>query len=209
MIDLIYDVVCVCMYFQGLQIWIVDVFGVFDGILFVIDMWQCGLVECLCGGGCMWIFEGGCVFECVGIGFFDVVGDVLLLLVSVVCLQFVGCGFEVFGVLFVLYLCNLYCLIVYMNVWMLIVMKFGEVFVFWFGGGMDLILVYGFEDDVWYFYQICKDVFDLFGIEFYLCFKQWCDEYFFLKYCNEMCGIGGIFFDDFLEFGFECLFDLM
>lgn len=32
---------------------------------------------------------------------------------------------------------------------------------------------------------------------------MWCDDYFYLKYCGEICGVGGLFFDDLNEFGFE------
>ena len=40
-------------------------------------------------------------------------------------------------------------------------------------------------------------------------FKAWCDEYFFLKHRNEPRGVGGIFFDDLNEGGFERCFDFM
>ena len=39
-------------------------------------------------------------------------------------------------------------------------------------------------------------------------FKRWCDDYFFLKHRSEPRGIGGIFFDDFDEGGFERAFAL-
>jgi coproporphyrinogen III oxidase len=73
----------------------------------------------------------------------------------------------------------------------------------WFGGGMDLTPYYGVEQDAVHFHRICADALAPFGADKYPRFKQWCDEYFFLKHRNEPRGIGGVFFDDFAELGFE------
>lgn len=90
------------------------------------------------------------------------------------------------GVLLVIYLYNFYIFILYVNVWFFIVDKFGEVFIWWFGGGFDFMFFYLFREDVQYWYQVVKNICQLFGDQVYLEYKKWCDDYFFLKYCNEM-----------------------
>jgi coproporphyrinogen III oxidase len=75
--------------------------------------------------------------------------------------------------------------------------------VYWFGGGMDLTPYYGFEEDARHFHAECRAALAPFGEALYPRFKRWCDEYFFLKHRNEPRGIGGVFFDDFHEPGFE------
>ncbi|HDR9798840.1 MULTISPECIES: oxygen-dependent coproporphyrinogen oxidase [Burkholderia cepacia complex] len=209
MTDSTYDVARVRTYLQGLQTRIADALGALDGTPLATDTWQRGPAERLRGGGCTRILEGGRVFERAGIGFSDVAGDALPPSASAARPQLAGRGFEALGVSLVLHPRNPYCPTVHMNVRMLIATKPGEEPVFWFGGGMDLTPVYGFEDDARHFHQTCKDALDPFGAELYPRFKQWCDEYFFLKHRNETRGIGGIFFDDFSEPGFERSFDLM
>ncbi|MBN3843394.1 oxygen-dependent coproporphyrinogen oxidase [Burkholderia sp. Ac-20349] len=209
MTDSTYDVARVRTYLQGLQTRIADALGALDGTPLATDTWQRGPDERLRGGGCTRILEGGRVFERAGIGFSDVAGDALPPSASAARPQLAGRGFEALGVSLVLHPRNPYCPTVHMNVRMLIATKPGEEPVFWFGGGMDLTPVYGFEDDARHFHQTCKDALDPFGVELYPRFKQWCDEYFFLKHRNEMRGIGGIFFDDFSEPGFERSFDMM
>ncbi|RQU50969.1 oxygen-dependent coproporphyrinogen oxidase [Burkholderia cenocepacia] len=209
MTDSTYDVARVRTYLQGLQTRIADALGALDGTPLATDTWQRGPAERLRGGGCTRILEGGRVFERAGIGFSDVAGDALPPSASAARPQLAGRGFEALGVSLVLHPLNPYCPTVHMNVRMLIATKPGEDPVFWFGGGMDLTPVYGFEDDARHFHQTCKDALAPFGAELYPRFKQWCDEYFFLKHRNETRGIGGIFFDDFSEPGFERSFDMM
>ena len=72
----------------------------------------------------------------------------------------------------------------------------------WFGGGMDLTPYYGFLEDVQHFHRCCRDALQPFGADKYPRFKQWCDEYFYLRHRGEQRGVGGIFFDDFAELGF-------
>ncbi|VWB65569.1 coproporphyrinogen III oxidase [Burkholderia lata] len=209
MTDSTYDVARVRTYLQSLQTRIADALGALDGTPLATDAWQRGPTERLRGGGCTRILEGGRVFERAGIGFSDVAADALPPSASAARPQLAGRGFEALGVSLVLHPRNPYCPTVHMNVRMLIATKPGEEPVFWFGGGMDLTPVYGFEDDARHFHQTCKDALDPFGVELYPRFKKWCDEYFFLKHRNEMRGIGGIFFDDFSEPGFERSFDMM
>jgi coproporphyrinogen III oxidase len=81
--------------------------------------------------------------------------------------------------------------------------------VWWFGGGMDLTPYYATEEDARHFHATCKQALEPFGTDKHARFKKWCDEYFFLKHRNEPRGVGGVFFDDFHELGFERSFAMM
>jgi coproporphyrinogen III oxidase len=74
---------------------------------------------------------------------------------------------------------------------------------------MDLTPCYGFDEDAVHFHQACRDALAPFGADKYPRFKQWCDDYFFLKHRGEQRGIGGIFFDDLAELGFDGSFAMM
>ncbi len=93
-----------------------------------------------------------------------------------------------------------------MNVRMFAALPEGREPVVWFGGGMDLTPYYGVEEDAAHFHRVNRDALAPFGDDKYPRFKQWCDEYFFLKHRNEPRGIGGVFFDDFAELGFDAGF---
>lgn len=71
----------------------------------------------------------------------------------------------------------------------------GQQAIRWFGGGIDLTPHYIFEDDARFFHTGLKTVCDGYSHVFYSRFKQWADDYFFIKHRNETRGIGGIFYD--------------
>ncbi|CAB3781509.1 Oxygen-dependent coproporphyrinogen-III oxidase [Paraburkholderia caffeinitolerans] len=204
-----HDSAAVRAWLAGLQTRIADTLGAFDGTPFATDAWQREPGEKLRGGGCTRILEGGQFFERGGIGFSDVSGDALPPSATAARPELNGRGFEAMGVSLVLHPRNPYCPTVHMNVRMLLATKAGEAPVFWFGGGMDLTPYYGFEEDAQHFHRVCHDALAPYGTDLYPRFKRWCDEYFFLKHRNEARGIGGIFFDDYAEGGFDQAFAML
>jgi coproporphyrinogen III oxidase len=87
--------------------------------------------------------------------------------------------------------------------------KEGEESVWWFGGGYDLTPYYGFEEDCVHWHRTAERACAPFGDAYYPALKKRCDEYFFLKHRGEARGIGGLFFDDFNEMGFDKCFDFV
>jgi len=203
------DGAAVRAWLTGLQTRIADALGSFDGTPLATDRWQRAPGDKLRGGGCTRILENGQFFERAGIGFSDVSGDALPPSATAARAQLTGRGFEAMGVSLVLHPRNPYCPTVHMNVRMLLATKAGEEPVFWFGGGMDLTPYYGFEEDAQHFHRVCRDALAPHGTDLYPRFKRWCDEYFFLKHRNEARGVGGIFFDDYAEGGFEKAFAML
>jgi coproporphyrinogen III oxidase len=65
----------------------------------------------------------------------------------------------------------------------------------WFGGGADLTPMVPDDDDTKSFHDALKAACDAHDPDYYPKFKEWCDEYFFLKHRNEARGVGGIFYD--------------
>ncbi|WP_295856464.1 oxygen-dependent coproporphyrinogen oxidase [uncultured Xylophilus sp.] len=168
---------------------------------FVTDPWQKAAGEPLQGDGITRILEGGAVFERAGCGFSHVRGPRLPPSATEHRPQLAGAPFEAMGVSLVFHPRNPYVPTVHMNVRMIAAGHLGEEPVCWFGGGMDLTPIYGFEEDAAHFHRTCRDALAPFGDDKYPRFKQWCDEYFYLKHRREARGVGGVFFDDFAELG--------
>jgi coproporphyrinogen III oxidase len=188
----------------GLQQRICDALEAEDGQgRFITDTWRKGPEEKLQGEGVTRLMEEGALLERAGVGFSHVRGAALPPSATQHRPEVAGAPFEAMGVSLVFHPRNPYVPTVHMNVRMLAAGRAGETPVTWFGGGMDLTPYYGFEEDAAHFHRVNRDALAPFGDDKYPRFKRWCDEYFFLKHRNEPRGIGGVFFDDFSELGFE------
>jgi coproporphyrinogen III oxidase len=190
-------------YLLDLQNRITTAIGAVDGSAFVVDRWQKAEHEPLQGHGITQILENGNVFERAGCGFSHVRGSKLPPSATATRPELAGAAFEALGVSLVFHPHNPYAPTVHMNIRMLSATGPDGVPVFWFGGGMDLTPYYGFSEDAVHFHTVCRDAVAPFGPEKYALYKRNCDAYFFLKHRNEPRGIGGIFFDDFTEGGFD------
>jgi coproporphyrinogen III oxidase len=189
----------------GLQQRICDALEAADGggMRFLRDEWRKAPGEKLQGEGVTRLMEEGALLERGGVGFSHVRGPALPPSATQHRPELAGAPFEAMGVSLVFHPRNPFVPTVHMNVRMLAAGHAGDEPVTWFGGGMDLTPYYGFEEDAAHFHRVNRDALAPFGADKYPRFKRWCDEYFFLKHRNEPRGIGGVFFDDFSEFGFE------
>jgi len=123
--------------------------------------------------------------------------------------ELAGRRFEAMGVSLVIHPNSPFIPTSHANVRFFIAEKEGEAPVWWFGGGFDLTPFYPFEDDVRHWHQVAFDCCAPFGDDVYPKYKAWCDEYFYLKHRGETRGVGGLFFDDLNQWGFERSFAFM
>ena len=195
------NVATVRSYLLDLQQRIVSLLEAADGQDFLLDQWVREPGGQLEGDGKTRLIEGGRLFERGGCNFSHVKGNVLPASATQHRPELAGAPFEAMGVSLVLHPRNPYVPTVHMNVRMIAAKTADGAEVCWFGGGMDLTPIYGFEDDAIHFHQVCKSALQPFGEDKYPRFKTWCDDYFFLKHRNEARGVGGVFFDDFSELG--------
>jgi len=193
-------------YLLGLQADICAALGTEDGAAeFGFDEWT----RPEGGGGLSRILKTGAVFEKAGVAFSHVHGTKLPPSATAHRPELAGKKWEAMGVSLVIHPHNPYVPTSHANVRCFIADAESANPIWWFGGGFDLTPYYGFTDDCVHWHRTAHDAVAHFGKEIYPRFKKWCDEYFFLKHRNEPRGIGGLFFDDFNELGFEQSFALM
>ena len=170
-------------------------------VSYVQDRWQ----RPEGGGGESRVFSDGAVFEKAGVNFSHIMGSELPATASQRRENIAGRRYEAMGVSLVIHPLNPYAPTSHANVRFFVAEDDGEEPVWWFGGGYDLTPYYGFVEDCQHWHRTAKKACDPYGAERYNNYKQWCDEYFYVKHRKEARGVGGLFFDDLDgDFG-ECL----
>ncbi|NBV00745.1 MAG: oxygen-dependent coproporphyrinogen oxidase [Burkholderiaceae bacterium] len=190
-------------YLLGLQDRITTAMGELDGKAFIEDQWTKPEDAPLKGDGRSRILEEGNILERGGVGFSHVRGAAMPPSATAHRPELAGRSFEAMGVSLVFHPRNPYIPTVHLNVRCFVAIAANQEPVWWFGGGMDLTPYYGDVADCRHFHQTCQNALQPYGSDLHPRFKKWCDEYFFLKHRGEARGIGGIFYDDFSELGFE------
>lgn len=193
-------------YLRGLQSEIVQKLEEVDGKeLFRSDHWD----RDGGGGGTSRVLVNGGVFEQAGVGFSHVFGDQMPPSATKSRPELAGKSFQALGVSLVLHPRNPYVPTTHANYRFFSTDSDDGEPAWWFGGGFDLTPYYPFRDDVIHWHTTAKIACDPFGENVYTRYKKWCDDYFFLQHRNETRGVGGLFFDDLNEDGFDRSFDFL
>ena len=161
------------------------------------------------GGGRSRVLTEGTVIEKGGVNFSHVYGSQLPPSASAARPELAGRSFEAMGVSLVIHPRNPRVPTSHANVRFFVAEKPGAEPVWWFGGGYDLTPYYGNEEDCRHWHETARAACAPFPGDLYRRFKQWCDDYFYLKHRDEARGVGGLFFDDFNELPFEDSFAFM
>ncbi len=189
-------------YLQGLQSRIIAELEDLDGnSRFERDNWQ----RPGGGGGLTCVLRDGGVFEQAGVNFSHVYGTKMPPSATKSRPELTGRGFEAVGVSLVIHPLNPYVPTTHANYRFFIA---GDD-AWWFGGGFDLTPYYPFEEDVVQWHAAARAACEPFGEDLYARYKKWCDEYFYLRHRGETRGVGGLFFDDVKELGFEKSFEFL
>lgn len=192
-------------YFRSLQQRIVQALEQVDGRrTFVCDRWE----RDGGGGGESRVLVDGGVFEQAGVGFSHVFGGEMPPAATRARPELAGRSFQAAGVSLVLHPRNPYVPTAHANFRFFTAEDEESEPVWWFGGGFDLTPYYPVHEDVLHWHRTARDACGGFGDDgLYKRYKKWCDDYFYLPHRNETRGVGGLFFDDLNEFGFDRSFE--
>lgn len=172
---------------------------------FITDEWQ----REEGGGGRSRVLTEGAVFEKAGVNFSHVMGANLPPSATASRPELAGRSYQAMGVSLVIHPHNPYVPTSHANVRMFVAEKEGAEPIWWFGGGYDLTPYYGNREDCIAWHTEARNACRPFGEEVYPRYKNWCDEYFYLKHRKEPRGVGGLFFDDLNEWDFDTCFGFM
>ncbi len=194
-------------YLTGLQDRICEAIEKADGqARFHEDRWE----RAEGGGGRTRVLRDGAIFEQAGIGFSDVAGTRLPPSATAARPELAGASWRATGVSLVFHPRNPYIPTTHANVRHFAAERDGETVAWWFGGGFDLTPFYPFDEDILHWHQVARGLCEPFGGQArYDAHRKWCDQYFFVKHRDETRGVGGLFFDDLHEDGFDASFAYM
>ena len=161
------------------------------------------------GSGITSVICDGNVFEKGGVNFSIVEGNKMPNSATALRPELEGRKYTALGVSLVLHPHNPYVPTVHANVRFFVAEEPDKEPIWWFGGGFDLTPFYGFDEDAVHWHTTAKKACLPFGEKVYSQYKKWCDDYFYLEHRNEQRGIGGLFFDDLNEGGFDRCFEFM
>jgi coproporphyrinogen III oxidase len=193
------DASAVKSYLSALQDRITAALENIDSVKFQRDVWE----RPEGGGGESRILSDGAVFERAGVSFSHVLGDKMPPSASSLRPEIAGAPFEAMGLSLVFHPRNPHVPTTHCNVRFFVARPANEPEVWWFGGGFDLTPYYPHDEDVLHWHRTARDACQAFGADVYEKYKSWCDRYFYLPHRNETRGVGGLFFDDLNENGFD------
>ena len=173
------------------------------GATFATDEWQ----RPEGGGGRTRVLDGGEVIEKGGVGFSDIRGEQMPATATARNPELAGRSYRAMGVSVVIHPRNPYVPTAHLNVRLFMADKPGAEPVWWFGGGFDLTPYYLFEEDVAHWRDTAESLCKPFGGGVYARYSQWCDDYFHIRHRQEQRGVGGLFFDDLNDWGFDRCFE--
>ena len=155
------------------------------------------------GSGITRVISDGAIFEKAGVNFSHVFGESMPASATADRPELAGRAFQAMGVSLVVHPMNPYVPTSHANFRLFVSETEGVDSVWWFGGGYDLTPYYGNEEDCRHWHLTAKRACEGYGEGYYEKFRDWCDDYFFLKHRNEPRGVGGLFFDDFNHLPFD------
>ena len=161
------------------------------------------------GNGITRVISNGNVFEKGGVNYSIISGDKMPISATALRPELEGRNYTALGLSLVLHPDNPFIPTAHANVRFFIAEEEEKKPIWWFGGGFDLTPYYGFEEDAVHWHRVAKNACKPFGDEIYPKYKKWCDDYFYLSHRNEQRGVGGLFFDDLNEGGFDACFEFM
>ena len=196
------DRVAVRAWLAGLQESLVEAIERADGSArFSRDPWE----RAGGGGGESRVLRDGALIEQGGVNFSEVTGARLPASATHDRPALAGAPFSAMGVSVVLHPNNPHVPTTHLNLRFIQVQPESGTPTWWFGGGFDLTPFYPVREDVLHWHRTARDACAAMPGA-YEKYKAWCDRYFYLPHRNETRGVGGLFFDDLNEPGFDSCF---